>query len=295
MKKAKVLFMLAMLIVGTIGFFVRSIPFTSPQIALVRGVVGSIFVLTFGLISHQEISWKRIRANLWILTGSGIALGLNWILLFQAYKFTTISIAMICYYFAPVLVIFLSPLILREPLNFMKVLCILVAMGGMVLIVGSSGNSVGSNNFLGIIYGIGAAVLYAAVIIMNKFLNNISGIERSCTQLTVSAISLLPYVILNSRIQLSHVSAVSILLLLVVGVIHTGVVYLLYFSSMRDLSSQTVAALSYIDPVTAIIVSGVFLHEKMTLLQMFGGILILGATFINELYHPKMKLIKKCG
>ncbi|HZK85234.1 MAG TPA: DMT family transporter [Desulfosporosinus sp.] len=287
MKKAKVLFILSMLIVGSIGLFVRSIPFTSPQIALVRGVVGSIFVFVFGFVSHQEILWKRIKANLLVLIVSGIALGVNWILLFQAYKYTTISTAMICYYFAPVLVILLSPLILKEFLNTVKVFCILFALGGMSFIVGVGGHSAGSNDFLGIIYGLGAAVFYTMVIILNKFLNNISGIERSFTQLAVSAVSLLPYVLLSGGIQLSDVTTISIILLIVVGVIHTGVVYLLYFSSMQDLSSQTVAALSYIDPVAAILMSSIFLHEKMTFLQMFGGILILGATFVNEIYGTK--------
>lgn len=284
MNKAKSLLVFAMLIFGSIGLVVRSIPYSSAQIALVRGVIGSIFLLVFGFILNQNLSWKRIQPNLLILIASGIAIGINWILLFQAYKYTTISMATICYYFAPVLVMFLSPFILKESLNTVKILCILFAMAGMFCVVGMDNSTVGTKDLMGIIFGLSAAVLYATVIILNKFLKDISSVERTFVQLGVSALSLFPYVLLSGGIELFNASGTSILLLLVVGVLHTGIGYLIYFSSMEKLSSQTVAAFSYIDPVSAILMSSIFLHENLTLVQVLGGILILGATFINERY-----------
>lgn len=283
MKIARIQFFLSMLIVGSIGLFVRNIPFSSAQIALVRGILGCVFVFVFSLMSGQKVSGKKIKANRWILIASGIALGVNWILLFQAYKYTTISNATICYYFAPVLVMILSPLILKEPLNVLKVLCIVAALVGLACIAGVS-KKAGVNDFVGILYGLGAAVLYATVIFLNKRLKDITGIESSIVQLGISAISLLPYVLLNEGVKFDEMTITPIVLLLIVGVIHTGVVYLLYFSSMRELSGQSVAALSYIDPVVAILLASIFLHEKMTIVQLIGGILILGATFFNEIY-----------
>ncbi|EPS50556.1 DMT family transporter [Clostridium botulinum] len=289
MKIARIQFLLSMLIVGSIGLFVRSIPFSSAQIALVRGILGCAFVLVFSLMSGQKISGKNIKANLWILIASGIALSVNWILLFQAYKYTTISNATICYYFAPVLVMILSPLILKEPLSVLKVLCIVAALVGLTCIAGVS-KKAGANDFVGILYGLGSAVLYATVIFLNKCLKDIKGIESSIVQLGVSAISLLAYVLMSEGFKLDEMTVTPIVLLLIVGVIHTGVVYLLYFSSMRELSAQSVAALSYIDPVVAILLASIFLHEKMTIVQIIGGILILGATFFNEIYAQKRRL-----
>ncbi len=289
MKIARIQFLLSMLIVGSIGLFVRSIPFSSAQIALVRGILGCAFVFVFSLMSGQKISGKNIKANLWILIASGIALSVNWILLFQAYKYTTISNATICYYFAPVLVMILSPLILKEPLSVLKVLCIVAALVGLACIAGVS-KKTGANDFVGILYGLGSAVLYSTVIFLNKCLKDIKGIESSIVQLGVSAISLLAYVLMSEGFKLDKMTVTPIVLLLIVGVIHTGVVYLLYFSSMRQLSAQSVAALSYIDPVVAILLASIFLHEKMTIVQIIGGILILGATFFNEIYAQKRRL-----
>ncbi|MBU5676049.1 DMT family transporter [Alkaliphilus sp. MSJ-5] len=292
MKKARIQFVLSMLIVGSMGLFVRNIPFSSAQIALVRGILGCVFIFVFSLLSSQKVSGEKIKANRWILIASGIALGVNWIFLFQAYKYTTISNATICYYFAPVLVMIMSPLILKESLNALKVMCIVAALVGLVCIAGVS-QTLGQNDFVGILYGLGAAVLYATVIFLNKRLKDITGIESSIVQLGIAAVSLLPYVLLVDGVQLDKMTVKPIVLLLIVGVVHTGVVYLLYFSSMRELPGQSIAALSYIDPVVAIILATIFLHEKMTIVQLIGGILILGATFVNEIYGQRKKYCRR--
>ncbi len=288
MKIARIQFLLSMLIVGSIGLFVRSIPFSSAQIALVRGILGCAFVFVFSLMSGQKISGKNIKANLWILIASGIALSVNWILLFQAYKYTTISNATICYYFAPVLVMILSPLILKEPLSVLKVLCIVAALVGLACIAGVS-KKAGANDFVGILYGLGSAVLYATVIFLNKCLKDIKGIESSIVQLGVSAISLLAYVLMSEGFKLDEMTVTPIVLLLIVGVIHTGVVYLLYFSSMRELSAQSVAALSYIDPVVAILLASYFCmkNDDCTDNWWYSDT---WATFFNEIYAQKRRL-----
>lgn len=289
MKKYKLGLIITMLIWGSIGIFVKSIDFTSSQIALVRAIVGSIFLIVFSMVSKESLSIEKIKSNLLVLIGCGICLGFNWIFLFQAYNYTTISTATICYYLAPIIVMFLSPLLLKEKLTPVKVCCIVAAMIGMLCIVGIDKSSMGDTNIVGILYGLSAACLYAGVVILNKFLKDISGRDSSVVQLSVAAIFLLPYVIFTDKISLVGVSGKSIILLLVVGIVHTGIAYLVYFTVIQKLESQTVAIYSYIDPISAIIMSAIILSEGMNFLQILGGILILGSTFISEIYSNKIK------
>ncbi len=290
MKKYKLGLIIAMLIWGSIGIFVRYIDFTSSQIALARAVIGSIFLLVFSMVSKDNLSKEKIKSNLLVLIFCGICLGFNWIFLFEAYNYTTISISTICYYLAPIIVMFLSPFLLKEKLTPVKVSCIVAAMIGMLCIVGIDKSSVGGNNIVGILYGLGAACFYAGVVILNKFLKDISGRDSSVVQLLVAAIFLLPYVFFTDKISLSGISNQSIILLLVVGIVHTGIAYLIYFTVIQKLESQTVAIYSYVDPISAIVMSAIILSENMSLLQILGGILILGATLISEVYSNKIKL-----
>lgn len=289
MKKYKLGLIISMLIWGSIGIFVRYINFTSSQIALVRAIVGSIFLIIFSMISKESLSKEKIKLNLLVLICCGICLGFNWIFLFQAYHYTTISTATICYYLAPIIVMFLSPFLLKEKLNSVKVSCIVAAMIGMLCIVGIDKSSIGENNMVGILYGLSAACFYTGVVILNKFLKGISGRDSAIVQLSVSAIFLLPYVIFTEKISLVGVSSQSITLLLILGVVHTGIAYLLYFTVIQKIESQTVAIYSYVDPISAIFMSAIVLNESMSLLQIIGGILILGSTFISEVYSNKIK------
>lgn len=289
MKKYKIGLITAMLIWGSIGIFVKYIDFTSTEIAIARAIVGSIFLIVFSIVSKENLSKEKIKSNLLVLICCGICLCFNWIFLFQAYHYTTISTATICYYLAPIIVMFISPFILKEKLTFIKVSCIIAAMIGMLCIVGIDKNSIGTNNIIGILFGLSAACFYAGVVILNKFLKDISGRDSSIVQLSVAAIFLLPYVIFTEKINLVGISSRSIILLLIVGIVHTGIAYLLYFTVIQKLESQTVAIYSYIDPISAIIMSSIILNENMTLLQVAGGILILGSTFISEVYNNKVK------
>jgi len=289
MKKYKLGLIISMLIWGSIGIFVKYINFTSSQIALVRAIVGSIFLMIFSMISKESLSKEKIKSNLLVLICCGICLGFNWIFLFQAYHYTTVSTATICYYVAPIIVMFLSPFLLKEKINSVKVCCIVAAMIGMLCIVGIDKSSMGENNMVGILYGLSAACFYTGVVILNKFLKGISGRDSAIVQLSVSAIFLLPYVIFTEKISLVGVSSKSIILLLVLGVVHTGIAYLLYFTVIQKIESQTVAIYSYVDPISAIFMSAIILNESMSLLQIIGGILIIGSTFISEVYSNKIK------
>ncbi|WP_343210040.1 DMT family transporter [Anaerolentibacter hominis] len=280
--KPKINMIAAMLLFGSIGLFVRNIDLSSSQVALVRGVVGSMTLLAVSMMGRKKFSFSAIRANLLLLIASGAAIGFNWIFLFESYKYTTISIATLSYYFAPVFVLFLSPFLLKERLSVQKIICSAAAVAGMFLIMNVAEGNAGSDPMRGIGYGLAAAALYASVILMNKFMKGMSGMETTLVQLIMASLVLLPYVLVTEKIAWTSLGGRSLVFVLTVGILHTGIGYYLYFSSMQKLSGQTVAALSYIDPVSAIAMSTLFLGETMSLLQLAGGVMILGATFFSD-------------
>ena len=279
----------AMLIFGSIGVFVKNINLSSSEIALLRGVIGSIFLICATFFLRQKLSFKSIQRNIVLLFLSGSAIGFNWILLFQAYKYTSISNATLSYYFAPIVVIILAPFVLKERLSLAKVGCILAAMLGLFLIVnlGSSSTNASYNHVVGILYGLSAAVLYASVILMNKFIKDLAGFETTLVQLVVAVVVLSPYVFIKDHFEFSGLNSRSILLILIVGIIHTGLAYFLYFTSIKELKGQTIAVLSYIDPISAVIIAALFLGESMSFIQMIGGALILGSAFLSERLETK--------
>lgn len=281
---AKLRLTASMLIFGTIGIFVRHIPLPSSVIALVRGVVGTAFLLLLTRMRKTPLDRAAIRRRLALLCLSGVAIGFNWILLFEAYRYTTVATATLCYYLAPVFVMLLSPLLLKEPLTLRKVLCILAALCGMVPVSGvlESGFS-GSGQTPGILCGLGAAVLYAAAVLMNKKLSDVPALDKTIFQLGAAALALLPYVLVTERGAALTWTLPGVGLLVVVGILHTGVAYALYFSAIPGLSAQTAALFSYIDPVSAILLSALLLKEPLTPIGVLGALLVLGSTLLSEL------------
>lgn len=282
--KGKIKFIITMMIFGSIGPFVKQIDLTSSEIAFLRGIIGSLFLLIASFLVREKPTWKLLKANSILLILSGAAIGLNWIFLFESYRYTTISNATLSYYFAPVFVMALAPFVLKEKLTVVKAASIVLAMTGLFLIVntGDGGSGGSYQHAIGISYGLLAAALYASVIIMNKFIKNLSGFETTLVQLMVAAVVLLPYVYWKDHMNLSGLNAKSILFIFILGIVHTGFAYLLYFTSLKEIKAQTIAILSYMDPISAVLIAAVFLNESMTFIQIIGGILILGSTFLSE-------------
>lgn len=322
-KSAKLMLCITMIIFGTIGLFTRSIVVTSGELALYRAVMAAVLLAGYFLITKQKIDFKAIKKELWLLLFSGVAMGINWILLFEAYKHTTISVATLSYYFAPVLVMILCPILFKERLNGKQILCFVMSTVGLVLIVlfesGDAGaasdvvaeatgelvsggdamaalggdvmevlggnvlTALGGGHLVGVLFGLGAAVFYATVILLNKCIKNVAGIQRTFLQFLAAIAILVPYVALTGGMNLSGLDSVGWICLLVVGVVHTGIAYCMYFSSLKELKGQEVSILSYLDPLVAVLASVFILGEKMGLMQLIGGILILGFTLWNEL------------
>ena len=285
---AKCKLITAMFVFGTIGLFVRSIALPSSIIALVRGIVGAAFLLVVITVRRQRISAQAVRRNLFWLILSGAFIGFNWILLFEAYRYTTVSTATLAYYMAPILVILASPFVLREKLTARKLVCVLVALVGMVCISGVlQGGIPLAGELKGILCGLGAAVLYASVILINKQIHDISPYDKTILQLAIAAIALVPYCLLTVSAETLQISSGGVVMLLFVGIVHTGLSYYLYFGAMDEVSGQTVAIISYIDPVIAVIASVVILQERMLAVEAIGALLILGAAAASELTFRK--------
>jgi RarD protein len=285
----KMRLIITMLIFGSIGVFVKKIHLTSSEIAFLRGVIGSLFLLAASFLFKHKPSFKALKQNALLLLLSGAAIGLNWIFLFESYRYTTISNATISYYFAPIFVMILAPWILKEKLTSLKVACIATAMIGLFLVVytGSGSTSGAENHAVGILYGLLAAAFYASVILMNKFIKNLSGFELTLVQLMAGAIVLLPYILWQGDLHFAGLDSTSIIFILILGIVHTGLAYFLYFTAIQQLKGQTIAVLSYIDPISAVIIAAIFLSESMTWMQMLGGVFILGSTFISERLEVK--------
>ena len=273
----------SMLIFGTIGVFVRYIPLPSSAVALARALIGVIFLAFVMLVRKSRISFISIKNNFVKLLIAGVFLGANWILLFEAYRYTTVASATLCYYLAPTFMIIASPFVLKEKLSAVKVVCVIISLIGMVFVSGAFESTFALSQIKGVALGIGAATLYAAIVLLNKKIKNISSFDMTVFELFVSAAVLLPYVFLTEDFSGVSLSANSVLILLLVGVLHTGIAYLLYFDSITKLQGSTVALFSYIDPVCAVILSAFLLKEKFTVYSFVGAVLILGASVFGEL------------
>lgn len=278
----------SMAIFGTVGIFIKQIPFPSAVIALGRGIIGSIFLLLTAMIAKKPLDIPAIKKNLKLLIISGIAIGVNWILLFESYKYIPVSTATLCYYLSPVFVTMASPVILKEKLTGTKIACIGAALLGMVLISGVlQGNDGADSQFTGILLGCGAAVLYASVVLINKFIKDIPANDCTAMQLGTVAVVLLPYVLLTENLAAIEWSAVNLAMLVFVGIVHTGIAYKLYFGAVPFVEGQTIALLSYIDPVITIVLAAIVLGEPLTIYSVVGAVLILGSTLVSELVGKK--------
>ena len=282
MRKARWMLIASMVIFGTLGPFVRNISVSSGELALYRAILAAVMIGSFLILTGQKIPFAAMKKEIPLLLLSGMAMGINWILLFEAYKYTTVSVATLSYYFAPVIVTAVCPFLFREKMTKKQLICFIMSTLGLVLITGI-GELAGGRDLIGIGFGLGAAVLYATVVLLNKFITNVEGIHRTFLQFLAAILVLIPYVDMTGGVTLGGLTAIGWVNLLIVGLVHTGVAYCLYFSSLQELTGQKAAILSYIDPLVAVLISVTVLGESMTLTQVIGGGLILGFTLWNEL------------
>ena len=282
----------SMLIFGTVGICRKYISVGSLTLAWIRGLVGAVFLALFCAIRGKKL-FRSVSGSrmLWLLL-SGAAIGLNWYLLFESFSYTTVSVGTLVYYMEPTLVILLSALFLKERLTGRKILCMLAALVGMVLVSGVLEGSLPQNGTRGILLAFGAALLYTCVVLLNKKIKGVDAYDKTILQMAAASIVLLPLILTNllqNGISVFPTTPKEILLSVGMGIVHTGIAYALYFGSMDGLEARTVALFSYIDPVTALLLSAAVLGEKMTVWGIVGAVLIIGAALLSEILPDRKR------
>ena len=273
----------SMCIFGTIGIFRKYIDLPSTFISLSRAVTGTVFLVILVALTGKRIDLVSIKRNLKWLILSSAAMGFNWIFLFEAYNFTTVTTATLCYYMAPSIMVLASHFLFKERLTLKKGICVLVAFLGMVLISGVLKSQLPTaDEIKGILFGLAAAILYATVILVNKKMDIPSAYDKTIFQLGIAGLVLLPYTWMVGDLSALSFEPLGMILLLAVGIVHTGFAYALYFGSVGNLPTQTVALFSYIDPILAILLSALILGEPLGISEILGSAMILGAAYISE-------------
>ena len=275
----------AMLIWGTLGIFTRYIGISSSEMVLFRVLIGGVVLMILYFFSKRHSSASAFRRAAPLLLVSGAVMGFNWLFLFEAYRYTSVSLATVAYYCSPVIVLLLSPLIFKERIAPLRALGIVCCLLGLVLISGTI--STDDTSLKGFGLGLVAAALYACVTIMNKFVKGLSGLETTLIQLIGAFVVMLVYCLVKGggSIELPQTSK-GMVYLIILGVVHTALALYLYFSSLKTLSAQSAALCSYIDPGSALVFSAIFLQDKLSTVQIVAAVLILGGALFGEMFSP---------
>ena len=274
----------SMAIWGSLGLFRRAIPLPSSVLAFVRGVAGSLFLILFVKAKGGRVNAGMTRKQIAWFGTAGAIMAFNWILLFEAYNYTSVAVATLCYYMMPVFVTLASALLFGEKLTARKLLCVAVCVAGMLLVTGvAEGDAPTGSEIRGIVMGLAAAVLYSTVVLMNKKMPGMDAYEKTIVQLCGAAVIMVPYILVTEDVTALSLDGRGALMLFIVAAVHTGIAYALYFGCMDDLKAQTVAIFSYVDPIVAVLLSAFVLGEPLSALGVLGVVLVLGAAVVSEL------------
>jgi drug/metabolite transporter (DMT)-like permease len=278
------MYILALLIFGTNGLLVANISIESSQIVLMRTLIGGA-MLTGLVVFGGGFDKKSVREEKVPLLLGGTALGLNWVALFEAYRLLNVSLATLIYYVGPILVLVFSPVLFREKLTGRKALSAIIVAIGLICISGSI--VVTGMNSMGLLAAIISALLYASLIVFNKKIVRTNGLQTAAIEVNVAFVVVLVYVLCTAG--LPHITGGDLPYIVIIGLVNTGLAYLLYFSGLKKISGQSVALISYIDPVSALVFSALLLHEVMTPVQVIGAVLIIGGAMFGEMKKAKVK------
>lgn len=281
--KAKLHMIISTVTFGTVGIFRRFITLESSVIAMARGLIGALFLCFFILWVKKGFDKEGIKKNAVKLVLSGIAISLDWILLFESYNYTSVARATLYYYIAPVYLIILGVVLLKEKLTKTKVFCSVTAVIGIVLVSGVFDGNSGEFNATGLILGMSAAIFYAIAMLFNKVIKGVRSYDKSMIQIGVAGAIMLVYSAFSGAFTDVHVSTLGIVLLIIMGVFHTGYCYSLFFGAMDHLNAQSIALMTYIDPVVAVFLSAILLKEQLSIYGIIGAIIVIVSMAISEI------------
>lgn len=284
MKRTYLKYITALLLFGSNGIVASCIALNSYEIVLLRTMIGSLLLITLFFITKCKLTFFKYKRQFAFITISGIAMGVSWIFLYEAYKQIGVSLASLAYYCGPVIVMLISPLLFKERLTVGKVISFIVVFIGIFFV---NGQVIGEKrNVWGLFCGFMSAVMYSFMVICNKKAKNITGLENSMLQLTISFLTAAVFVGIKEGYAI-HIESSDILPILILGLLNTGTGCYFYFSSIGKLPVQTVAICGYLEPLSAVVFSAILLHETMLPIQILGAVFILGGAFAGELLTRK--------
>ena len=271
---------LVMIIWGSLGVFTKSIPLSALHLAFLRALIA--LPVLWGVMKLQKadkVEWALLKPYL----VSGALLGFGWLTLFYGFKHTSISSAVIIYNMCPVYVMIAAPLILKETISKLQITVIFFSLLGLILIVGN--NLLAGYGYMGMALSAVAGMLYATIILINRSITcRVDNQTATFVQIVTAMLVLLPFVVLDGSIlTVVHLDARAVVYTILLGIVHTGVAYTLFFSLAAHMKSVEMVAYSYLEPLFSILFSVIIVGEKLTILQIIGGIFILGSTYIGEL------------
>ena len=280
MKTAYFKYIFALLLFGSNGIVASYIDLSSYEIVLLRTLIGSLLLIAIFFLTREKLTFYRHKRQFACLTLSGVAMGASWVFLYEAYSQIGVSLASLTYYCGPVIVMMLSPILFKEKLTKTKIISFVAVLIGIFLVNGTAFSN--DKNMWGIFCGLMSALCYSFMVIFNKKAKNITGLENSLLQLFISFITVAIFILIKQgyNIQIPQSSIIPILIL---GLINTGIGCYFYFSSIGRLPVQTVAICGYLEPLSAVIFSVIFLKEIMLPIQVIGAILIIGGAIYGEL------------
>lgn len=282
---------LAMFLSGTIGVFVEFSKQPIINIVFYRCVIGSVCLLIYIHLVKLLKRQPAFPVREFILIGIiGISVVLNWLALFSSYSYTSIGIATTIYHIQPLIVFFLGAFIFREKITRDKVLWLLLAFFGVLLIINPTDKAlIGNNYFKGCILAVTAACLYSIATLATKSVKVASPYMIALFQMLIGSLMLWPFVQFSTFPQ-TPLQYSSIIIL---GVVHSAFMYILLYSSYQKLSTTSISILSYIYPLVAILSDFIVFNKVFSTLQIIGGIMIISAGFCNKLNINPFNLIKK--
>lgn len=284
MKKPYFKYILSLLLFGSNGVVASFITLKSAQIVLLRSLIGSGMLVALFLLLGQRFSFIKQKRDVAFLALSGLAMGADWLLLFESYKLIGVSLTILINYLGPAIVVALSPFIFREKLTWQKVLALVIAMSGVFLISGRA--ALQGLNLWGLFLALASAFAYALMILANKMTKTISGLENASLQLCFATITVILYTALTGGFSIKMASG-DLVPMLWIALVNTGFSCYLYFSSIGKIPAQSVAITGYAEPLFAVMLSALVLREVLMPIQVLGAILILGGALFGEFARTK--------
>jgi drug/metabolite transporter (DMT)-like permease len=279
MKQAYFKYILALLLFGSNGVVASYIGLTSYEIVLLRSLLGSTLLIAIFFFTGRKLTALHHKKDFYYILLSGIAMGADWLLLFEAFAQIGVSLAMLINYCGPAIVVALSPLLFKERLTLQKLTSLIATLIGVFLISGQAATE--GVNFRGIFCAGLSAVSYAAMVIFNKKSVQVTGMENSTLQLFFTFITVAIYVGFKQGFYM-EIATGDWLPILWIGLLNTGISCYLYFSSIGHLPVQTVAICGYLEPLSAVLFSVLFLREILQPIQVLGAVLIIGGAIFAE-------------